>query len=543
MISKRQNCWEYKKCGRNINGVNAEELGTCPAAADETFDGINSGKNGGRICWAVAGTFCGGKVQGTYAEKRKSCMECKFFELVRSDEGTKKLDSKFLQFIVREDGTPLIENMVFQHIKAGERFIFQGEIGDKAFIIQSGSCLAIVEKSREFYPVNHYGEGDIVGGLGLLTGEARQCHVDAETDMKVWVLSQAQFEDISEKDPEILDFLTEIVADRFDSKRPTAFREIGKYLTTYIIGRGAFSIVYKGIHSGLNMPVAIKMMRHHLAANPDFLVNFQNEAQIIASLDHENIVNVYDIEERFRTVFIIMEIVEGQSLRDMIDHLKTIPPPLAAYFLVQICRGLEYAHERGIIHRDINPTNIIVQRNDQLKILDFGLACFDGTEAYTSAGTLFYMSPEQIEGDAVDPRADIYSVGIAAYEMVTGKRPFPEDDHWELRNMHLTMDIPDPVLIAPDLPEQLRHFIIKACRRDPEQRYQNVNQALEDLLPLAQKSGKLRAELSEVELKMTNILLTYDKENQYELNLIMDEFASKVQELGAGLQIADFREK
>jgi CRP-like cAMP-binding protein/tRNA A-37 threonylcarbamoyl transferase component Bud32 len=540
---KRQNCWEYRQCGRQPEGKNIARLGPCPAASDTSYDGINSGKNGGRICWAVAGTFCDGKVQGTYAEKRESCMECPFFKLVQKDEGSGEFETKFLRFISQENKNAVFDNMEYRHVKAGERFVSQGEVEDKAFIIQHGSCLAVVEKDGEFHPVNHYGEGDIVGGLGILTGEPRRAHVDAETDMELWVLSKDQFEHISKKDPEILNFLTEIIADRFDSRRPTAYRTIGKYIATDIIGRGGYSIVYKGLHSALNMPVAIKMMRHNMAMDPEQMKIFRNEAQTIAGLKHENIVNVYDIEERYKTIFIIMELVEGESLETMLNHIKTIPFPLMVDYLVQICLGLDYAHKRGIIHRDINPTNMIVQREDRIKILDFGLACLVGTEDFRSAGTLYYASPEQVEGNVVDQRTDIYALGIMAYEMVTGVRPFPEDNLWELRKMHINEDISDPAKIVPDMPKDLRRFILKACQRDMNERYQDIDQILADLHPLIMRFGINVNKYKREERKITNIVLLYEKEKQFALSRLMDEFSAKAKDIGVVMKVADFHEE
>jgi len=535
-----QNCWEFKNCGREPGGENAEKLGVCPTPVDTSFNGINSGRNAGRICWAIAGTFCNGE-EGSFAEKRSSCTHCAFFKLVQTEEGISRT-RKFLSFITEGDKSPILDGMTLKRIKAGERFITQGEIGDTAYIIQNGSCLVIVEKDGELYPVNHYGEGDIVGGVGILTGEPRLAHVEAETDMDVWVLKKALFEDISKKDPELLNFMTELVADRFDTKRPMAYREIGKYIATDIIGRGAYSIVYKGVHKSLNMPAAIKMMRHHMAMDPDFLNNFHNEAKIIANLNHENIVKVYDIEERFRTVFIIMEYIHGESLKDMLIHLNTIPPLLTAQFLAQICFGLSYAHRHGIIHRDINLTNILVQRDDHVKILDFGLACPIGTEDINASGTVLYMPPEQIEGNAVDERTDIYSLGISAYEMVTGQRPFPEDDIGALMDMHINQDIPDPSKIISDLPEPLRKFILKACRRDPMERYQNANQALQELQPLVKDFEPIHKETLLERRKTTTLLLTYREEHQLALNRLMEEFTDKAQNLGVDLQVADYHD-
>jgi serine/threonine protein kinase len=299
--------------------------------------------------------------------------------------------------------------------------------------------------------------------------------------MELWVLNRDQFKNISREDPDLVCFLTELVADRFDSKRPIADRTIGKYVATDIIGRGGFSLVYKGLHLDLNIPVAIKMMRHDLALDSDFIENFLNEAKTIARLRHENIVQMYDVEERFQTVFIIMEYLEGESLKDMLKRLKTIPPSRVTGLLLQICKGLKHAHQHGIIHRDINPSNIIIQHNDRLKILDFGLACPIGTEDFCSFGTVAYMAPEQVESNAMDQRTDIYALGITAYEMVTGKRPFPYDDNQVLTNIHLAEDLPDPADTLANLPEALCRFITKAGRCHPDQRYQDMDEALEDL--------------------------------------------------------------
>jgi CRP-like cAMP-binding protein/tRNA A-37 threonylcarbamoyl transferase component Bud32 len=481
---RRLNCWEVMMCGREQGGKNIAEYGVCPAAADPSFDGINSGKCGGRICWAVAGTFCGVGTHGSFVEKRPSCLDCDFYQMVQDEEGMANRQTKFLHFIVEEGRSPFFEKMTYRHVKAGERFVVQDAVEDTAYIIQRGSCLVIVEKDGELHPVNHYGEGDIIGGLGILTGEPRRAHVEAETDMDLWVMTRNQFDEMTEKDPALLDFITELVADRLDSRRPTAYRTIGKYVATDIIGRGAFSIVYKGMHKGLNMPVVIKMMRHDMALYPDFLDSFKNEAKTIAGLTHDHIVKVFDFEECYRTLFIIMEYLKGDSLKDMIGHLRAIPPKLAANFLIQICSALAYAHQRGIVHRDINPSNIIVRPNDHVKILDFGLACPAGTEDFSNTGTAYYMAPEQIDGGPVDQRTDIYALGITAFEMVTGRRPFPEDNAKALLDLHLTRDIMDPGDIIPDMPDELRRFILKSARCDPDQRYPNMDQAMAVLRPL-----------------------------------------------------------
>lgn len=537
---KKLNCWQVMMCGREPGGKQVSELGVCSAAADTTFDGINDGECGGRICWAVAGTLCGGCTQGTFREKRSSCLDCDFYCMVQEQEGLADRRTKFLQFLQAEDRSPFFEKMTYLHVKAGQRFVVQGQVEDTAYIIQRGSCLVIVEKDEDLHPVDHYGEGDIVGGLGILTGEPRRAHVEAETDMDLWLMTRRQFDEITEKDPELLDFITELVADRLDSRRPTAYRTIGKYVATDIIGRGAFSIVYGGHHEVLGLPVVIKMMRHDLALIPDFIENFKNEAKTIAGLNHPNIVKVYDFDERYRTLFIIMEHVPGNSLKEMIQRLRRLPAMLTADFVYQISSALEYAHQQGIIHRDINPSNIIVQPDDQIKILDFGLSCPAGTEDFANTGTAQYMAPEQIDADPLDGRTDIYALGITAYEMVTGKLPFQHSDLNALLKMHTTQDIPDPAEVVPDIPEALRDFILTAGRRNPQQRFASMRQAIDALEPLISTRMQIRRLKRSDHGRLSTLVMAYTTEQQADLDRLLASFSTQAQALGVKVKIGDY---
>ncbi len=339
MEQGKLNCWEFMGCERQPGGEKVEQLGTCPAAADSSFNGINFGKNAGRICWAVAGTCCGGKVQGTFAEKRKSCVTCDFYKHVQEEEGTSVANQKLLRFFSENrTGKLLLDMTQCRVVRAGERIVTQGEMRDQAYIIRRGSCLVIVEKDGQLHPVDHRGRGDIIGATSILTGEPQTAHVEAETAVELWALQGSTLNNISTEHPELFDFLTEIVASRFDTTRPTADREIGKYVASHIIGRGAFSIVYGGVHATLNMPVTIKMMKHDLAMNPDFLASFKNEAKIIAQLSHENIVQVYDIEERYRTVFIIMEQLTGSTLSELLESVYRLPLKRVVSFLFKSAR-------------------------------------------------------------------------------------------------------------------------------------------------------------------------------------------------------------
>lgn len=458
------------------------------------------------------------------------------------DDYESLMRTRFFRSIPRSAICSILNRVVHKKVKCGERIIRQATAGDSCFIIQRGTCLARVEKDGEFHTVGRMRDGDIIGEMAILTGEKRSAHVDAETDMDLWVLSRQQFDAIVEDYPDISSLLTEIVADRLGSRTLTADRSVGKYLITDIIGQGGYSIVYKGVHSRLNMPVAVKMLKHDMAMDADFLNTFHREAKTIAGFNHENIIKVYDIEELFRTVFIVMEFVDGQTIKGLIQNEGFIAFPRVVDFLIQICAGLEYAHRQGIIHRDIKPANILVRRGDQIKILDFGLSCPPGTEELDFPGSVPYMSPEEIEGVAVDQRTDIYALGITAYEMVAGQRPFPEDDMMALMDMHLKRDIPDPIQFRPDLPEGLRQFIFKACARDPAHRYADIEQAMGDLKPLANEFGPLYKPSPFEKRCMMTLHLFYSEKQQLALKRLVEAFSVKAQEIGVDLKAADFPE-
>jgi tRNA A-37 threonylcarbamoyl transferase component Bud32 len=446
-----------------------------------------------------------------------------------------------LKSISRDSVCPLLNCISFEHIKAGQRFITQGEPGDVCFIIQKGTCVINVEKDGELITVARLSDGDIVGEMALVTGEPRSAHVDAESDMQLWRLTRAQFNTISEEYPDLRSFLTDLVTKWFKTRTITAERRIGKYLITDILGNGGYSIVYRGIHEGLNMPVAIKMMKHDMAINDGFIKNFRNEARTIAKFNHENIVHVYDIEERYKTLFIVMENLEGMSLLTLLKRMLKLSPQRVVSYLLQICAGLQYAHAKDVVHQDIKPGNLFVLPDDKIKILDFGLASPCGKEN-NFTGTPFYMSPEQIDCKPVDARADIFSLGLTAFEMVTGQRPFAEEDAWEVMNLRLMQDIPDPADIVPDLPKKLRQFILKACSRDRNERYQNVAEALKDLQPLANSLGAAPGTDASANRKMATMFLMYREEHQPQLNRMMEEFCEKVNELGVACRAADFKE-
>jgi len=447
------------------------------------------------------------------------------------------IGSPLFHAIPLEAKCPLLDRMTPIQVKTGERFISQGDEGNTFYIIQEGSCVVNVEKNGTKHAISRLRSGDIVGEIALLTGEPRTANVDAETDMVLWSLTREQFDSLCTNYPDLLDFLTELVTHRFSTEKVTANKTIGKYLISEIIGRGGWSIVYRGLHKSLNMPVAIKMLKHDMAMNKDFAEKFHNEAKTVALLNHDNIVRVYDIEELYRTIFIIMEYLEGLPLDYILYRMPKLTVPKALDILLQVCTGLSYAHDQGIVHQDIKPANIFIQLDGRTKIVDFGLSCPPGTLDCSMPGTIYYMSPEQIEGETVDERTDIYSFGIMAYEMLTGQRPYLEEDPAKLMELHVKQDVPDPRALVPDLPYELNYFIKRATQKDPSARFKSVWEIIRDLQPVADKLGVERRPQVDKGRKMMNLFLFYQDEQQLVLNKLVEEFNRQVKDIGAELKV------
>jgi len=277
------------------------------------------------------------------------------------------------------------------------------------------------------------------------------------------------------------------------------------------------------------MPVAVKMMRHHLAMHPEFLNTFQNEAKIIARLNHENIVKVFDIESRYKTIFIVYEFLKGEPLNDLIDKLKFLPPQLAVKYLHQIASAMAYAGKMGLVHRDINALNVIILPDDRIKLIDFGLACPAGTDDFQMGGNFNYLAPEQFDGEPADFRSDIFSLGVTAFQMVTGQLPFSSDDPAQQMKKIRTTPIPDPGKISQKLPEKLRLFILKACEKDPKNRFQTPDQVLDwlDSIQMSEQYGPIA--LQEKKTRTVTFSIVPGKETDF--SMLLNEFKKDVLEL------------
>ena len=250
------------------------------------------------------------------------------------------------------------------------------------------------------------------------------------------------------------------------------------------IGTGGMAIVYKAKCHRLNRLVAIKILKSDLAQNEEFRRRFNAESQAVAQLSHPNIVSVYDVSRGGDMEYIVMELIDGITLKQYMEKRGQLNWRESLHFITQIMRGLSHAHSRGIIHRDIKPQNIMVLRDGSVKVADFGIACLENsaqTLTQEALGSVHYISPEQARGDRADARSDIYSSGVVLYEMLTGRLPFEGESAVAVAIQHLSSIPLAPREINPDIPEQLELICMKAMAPDLEHRYQSADAMIADL--------------------------------------------------------------
>ena len=257
-----------------------------------------------------------------------------------------------------------------------------------------------------------------------------------------------------------------------------------RYEILELIGSGGMANVYKARCHRLNRLVAIKILKSDLADNVDFRRRFHDESQAVAQLSHANIVSVYDVSTNPDREYIVMELIDGITLKQYMEKRGQLNWRESLHFITQIMRGLSHAHSRGIIHRDIKPQNIMVLRDGSVKVADFGIACLANqgqTLTQEALGSVHYISPEQARGDRIDARSDIYSAGVVLYEMLTGRLPFEGDSAVSVAIQHLSSVPLAPRDIDPSIPEPLELICMKAMNSDPNKRYASADAMIEDL--------------------------------------------------------------
>jgi serine/threonine protein kinase len=291
---------------------------------------------------------------------------------------------------------------------------------------------------------------------------------------------------------------------------------LGQYKLVQYLGYGAMARVYKAFHTELRRNAAIKVLHPHFSSDPDFLLQFKAEAQNLARLRHPNIVQVYDASVAGNYPYLVMEFIDGITLKFLIEEYREkrvrIPLIRTLRTIYSVGLALAYAHQRNIIHRDVKPSNIMIEESGRVVLADFGLARLttrrSDTETGTIKGTPAYMAPEQALGRASNPRSDIYSLGVIFYELLTGRQPYSDENPLAIAMKHVSDPLIPPRAVVPEIPEEVEKIVLRAMIKNPNERYSTAKEYLQDLtkVRLQIKTTRLpTASLSSLQLSSDKI--------------------------------------
>jgi tRNA A-37 threonylcarbamoyl transferase component Bud32 len=364
--------------------------------------------------------------------------------------------------------------------EAGEMVIRQGQRGDALFVIAEGTADVMLRDHDT--PERRIGQvlrGSVLGEMSLITQEPATADVVASSPLHVLVIAAADFETIAARNPELTIVLTNLVADRLGRALHDGLG--GKVLNGYrilrCVGRGGMAVVYEATELATGDRVALKMMSHRLVYQPGAFSRFEREARIVEPLEHPNIARQRGHFPAFRTEFIVMEFCEGATLGDLLIGHGPFPEPEARCILGQLAGALNFVHERGVVHRDLKPGNIMLTPEGRVKLMDFGLAKEErqltddtATRDGSVLGTPLYMAPEQIEGRESGPRVDVYAFACVAYELLSGRKLFEARSMAQLLQDKLTRTLPPAYEIGNGISPEMHRILVAALEKDPAQR-------------------------------------------------------------------------
>jgi CRP-like cAMP-binding protein len=378
----------------------------------------------------------------------------------------------------------LVAALVPVSLREGDVLMQQDAPGDALFVLDEGVLgihIAVPGQSQglETPPLGRQLPAPaIVGEMALITRDPRSATVTALRDCRVLRMDRPVFEELCRVHPQTSVFLTCLVGDRLMENH--GIRKVGKYEVIGRLGSGGVATVFEAIHPGLGISVALKMLSHTLVLDPSYAEHFGREGRIVAQLAHDHIVRVLDTERAYGTQFIVMEKLSGELLEHIIARRQRLPWSEVRRYLAETAEALHYSHGRGLVHRDIKPANIFVTDERKVKLLDFGIAVQQGAaidEDGRIVGTPHYMSPEQILGNDLDGRADLYALGIVAYELCVHQVPFTAPTVQEVFTQHLTQPLPDPRQFCGEIPDDLAAFIVQATAKKRADRFASCAEA------------------------------------------------------------------
>jgi len=366
----------------------------------------------------------------------------------------------------------------------GEYLMRQGETGDALLLLCEGSVEISTLIDGERHIITKTSRVQVLGEMALLTAEPRSADVKAIAPTKVLVLPAARFHEVAVQHPQVSQVLTMLLATRLgrpDREDVLAGKLLDQYLIKRRLGRGGMSVVYAAQHSETGERVALKMMSHRLVYDQAALQQFQREADIVESFEHANIVRMYGRFKAFHTFFIVMQYCDGETLSRMIRRVGPFPETLFRKVVGQMAAALQHAHQAGVVHQDVKPSNIMIGRDGTVQLMDFGLAKSTDEDMLNSdpiVGTPRYMAPEQAKGANPTPQTDYFAFGCVAYEMMTGKPLFPDNTIGGMLKRVRSWEPPDTTTMRPEYGEDIHRFLKAALRVQPADRLVNLPQLI-----------------------------------------------------------------
>jgi serine/threonine-protein kinase len=365
----------------------------------------------------------------------------------------------------------------------GAALMRQGAQADSLMVICSGALeISTSDETGARHVITRIGRGQVIGEMALLTDEPRSADVVALTRVRALVLPSETFHQLAEEYPALAIVLSRLISTRLGQaeRDVLAGKTFGGYRIGNRLGRGGMAIVYDGIHLESARRVALKMMSHRLVYDRAALAQFQREADIVEGFDHPNIVATFGRFAAFHTFFIAMAYCEGRTLSQMIKELGAQPRSFVERTIAQLAAALDYAHGKGVIHRDVKPANVMLGSDGRVSLMDFGLARpledDDPTLKSLIVGTPPFMSPEQLAGRSLSPLSDYWSLGCIAYELLTGERLFRPKNVADMRRLHRQWR----GLPAGSMPKsagaRLKAFLLTSLQVEPGKRRVDLRQ-------------------------------------------------------------------
>jgi hypothetical protein len=371
-----------------------------------------------------------------------------------------------------------------RRFEPGDAMVTQGDPAEGLLILLEGSAWAqLRSQDGDDRCIGRFASGDIVGEMALVTREPRSATVIADSPVRALLVPTAAFDRLAVRHLELGILLTDLVADRLGQGAHDGFggKQVEGFRILRCVGRGGMSVVYRAEDRSTGELVALKMMSYRLIYDAGALARFRQEAEILQSLDHENIARLKRLFPAYHTYFLVMELCEGVDLQRLVASRGPLAESRARPILGQLARALHYVHQRGLVHRDLKPANVMITRRGEVKLADFGLAVPTLREdAHTRVvdrslmGTPAFMAPEQLSDGPLDPRTDVYALGCLAYGLLTGRRLFKATSLVDLLQEKLTMQLPPAREIGEGLSAELYEFLQGALRVAPGERLASV---------------------------------------------------------------------